>query len=160
MQGTARKERFSMCWRFSCSKEATLFLSILDTLSNHSPSYLFLHPTGFLVCTWTCGTNIFVRSLAVAAPSARHIPLLTSQRLLLSFFRNLQTSPSLKLFLEHSGENNTSCHSLLYTWFCFLHSICDIQTYSIIFYLNILIHHSWIARDLFFSIATGSALNM
>ena len=150
MQGTTWKEGFSMCWRFSCSRKATLFLSILDNISNHSPSYLFLCPW-LLVCTWICGTSIFVRFLAVAAPSARHTLLLTSQRVLLSLFRNLQTSPSLKLFPEHSGQNNTPYHSLLYTWICFLHSICDILTYSIMFYLNILNHHLWIGRGLFFS---------
>ena len=149
MQGTTWKEGFSMCWRFSCSREVTLLFSILDTIADHS-SYLSLRPTGFLVCTWTCGTSIFVRFLAVAAPSARHTLLLTSQRLL-SLFRNLQTSPSMKLFPEHSGQNNTYYHSLLYTWFCFFfQSICDILRYSIMFYLNILIHHPWIGRGLFF----------
>ena len=148
-----------MCWRFSCSREATFFPSILDNISNYFPSYLSLRPTGFLVCTWTCGTSIFVRFLAVAAPSARHTLLLTSQRLLLSLFRSLQTSPSLKLFSEHSGQNNTSYHSLLYTWFCFLPSICDILTYSIMLYLNILIHHPWLGEIYFSSLSTGSALN-
>ena len=150
MQGTTWKEGFSMCWRFSCSREATLLFSILDPISDHSSSYLSLRPTGFIVCAWTCGTSIFFRFLAVAAPSARHTLLLISQRLLLSLFRSLQTSPSLKLFPEHSGQNNTSYHSLLYTWFCFLPSICDILTYSIMFYLNILIFHPWIGRGLFF----------
>lgn len=123
--------------------------SLTTSLITPPPTYSFA--PWLLVCTWTCGTSIFVRFLAVAAPSARHTLLLTSQRVLLSLFRNLQTSPSLKLFPEHSGQNNTPYHSLLYTWICFLHSICDILTYSIMFYLNILNHHLWIGRGLFFS---------
>ena len=139
-----------MDWRFSYSREATLFLRILDTISNHSPSCLFLHSTGFLAFEHV--TSFFLSYFAVAVLSARHTLLLVSRYYLLSlpwciFVEPLVCKPCLNtwykiMFILHSP------------FYVFLFSSQHLSPSNIFYiYLNIIFYHPWSVRDLFLSVS-------
>ena len=136
MQERTYKKGFSVDWNVICIREATLFLSIPDTISNHSPSCLFLCPSGFLVCIWTRGTNIFLRSMAVAIPSARHMLLLRSYyTILFPSWGTCWIITCLPALFEHSAQDNISYQdfflihgfvsfiAFVTTWYTYLHII-------------------------------------
>ena len=128
------KDGFSMDWRFSYSREATLLLSILDTISNHSPSCLFLHSTGFLAFEHV--TSFFLSYFAVAVPSARHTLLLVSRYYLLSLPLCIFVEPFVcKPCLNTWYKIMFILHSPFYV-FCFLHNTCHLLTYYIFIWIS------------------------
>ena len=149
MQESTYKKGFSVDWSAICSREASLFLSIPDTISNHSPSCLSLCPTGFLVCIWTRGTNIFLRSMAVAIPSARHMLLLRSYyTILFPSWGTCWIITCLPALFEHSAQDNISYQDFFFnTWICFLHSICHHLIYLFAYHF----HCHWMVGYLFLS---------
>ena len=58
-----------------------------------------------------------------------------------SFFMNLLKPHLVCWTFLNTQEKITHPTILLYIWFCFLLGICHFLTYSMIFYLNILVHY-------------------
>ena len=114
-------KRDSLDGRFSCSRKATLFLSIPDTISNHSPSCLSLCPTGFCVCYWTCGTSIFLPQVFSSGKSLfqAHNSDITLAPCL-SFFKNLFKHHLVCWTFLNTQGKITPPTTFFYTWLCFI----------------------------------------
>jgi len=128
-----------------------LFLSIPDTISNHSPLLLIPLPH-WLPCLHL---NMWNKQLPQVLSSVRSLFLAQNSDITLapclSFIRNLFKHHLVCWNFLNSQDKTTPPITLLYIWFYFLLRLCHFLTYSMIFYLNILIPYPWIERDLLFS---------
>ena len=123
-----------MDWGVSCSREATLILSIPDTISSHSPSCSFLWLPCLHSNMWNkCLAQDLCSGCCLFQPHTSPGVILYSS---VSFLTSLQITSCLLALPEHSVHNKFPSYSLLYICFCFLQNIVHLLTKNIFIWIS------------------------